>query len=134
MSDAKQAFIIYEHQAPGYQPILVNEGWIVACLNYLDATRPENVAELECHLFTEEVFILVEGDVDLITVVDHMRFVPMERGKAYSIGKGVWHGLVMAEGSQCFIVKSPHPTGSKDVKHRGLTSKEIEQLRRHYGL
>lgn len=134
MSAQEKNLSIYEYADPGYRPLLESAGWTVACLNYLEAARPENVTDLERHLFSDEVFLLVAGEADLIIPGEQLEFVPLEKGKAYRVAPGVWHGLAMQEGAQCFIVKSVDPPQNRDVSHRDLTEKEMQELRQHYRL
>jgi mannose-6-phosphate isomerase-like protein (cupin superfamily) len=129
----KRAVEIYAYDGPGYRPLLSSEGWMIAWLNYLDAAKPENVKDLERHDYTNEVFVLVEGKADLLIKGEHgLEFITMEKGKAYSVGPGIWHGLVMQEGAQCFIVKSAERSGGKDVRHLALEAAETDRIRQYY--
>lgn len=127
---------IYEFQEEGYKPLLNTNEWTVACLNFLEDARANNVTLLERHTLTKEVFIPVMGEMELIILNNSLRleFVKMQIGKMYCVDKNVWHGLVMTEDAQCFIVKDADPVRGKDVEHRRLTHGEREEILRYYSV
>ncbi len=85
-----------------YQPVLDFEGWRVAMLRHNDATDRNLFKRIERHNETCEVFILTEGEADLIiaengAVPVEFYVIPMRKNVAYNIKPGVWHHVVMSK-------------------------------------
>lgn len=49
----------YYHEAEGYNPFLIREGWQVAQLNYLPGHGLDDMVDVEVHRQTDEAFILL---------------------------------------------------------------------------
>jgi mannose-6-phosphate isomerase-like protein (cupin superfamily) len=102
---------VYEHTGEGYQTIFKSVTWRVAVLNSGVKSTPEGIPYFQKHDQTDEVFVLLEGCCVLITASngkrpDKTRFIPMEKGKAYNIPRGVWHTHVLSENASVFIVEN----------------------------
>ena len=59
---------VYKHEAEGYNPSLISDGWQAAFLNYADAEKLESIEKLDIHYLTDEVFVLLEGESVLIAI------------------------------------------------------------------
>jgi hypothetical protein len=57
---------IREYHDEGYRPLIYFGAWRVAILRWIETTQPENIAYMERHTQTDEVFILLEGRATLI--------------------------------------------------------------------
>lgn len=84
-----------------YMPVLDFEGWRVAMLRHFEGTDPALFAKVERHNTSNEVFILTEGEADLIVCENGNRpgrayVFPMVKNVAYNIRKSVWHHVVMS--------------------------------------
>ena len=107
---------IYGYDGPGYRPLFAGEGWLVAWLNFLPAAEAGNVTDLERHERTDEAFVLVQGEADLVTKTeDSLWFTVMEKNRVYLVRRGVWHGLVMQERAQLVIIRNQDLSDKKDV-------------------
>ena len=54
---------IFNHEEPGYKPLIDYSTWRVALLNSPSMYLPENVTYYDRHLETDEVFILLSGSL-----------------------------------------------------------------------
>ena len=100
----------YATKNAGYHPFLIRDGWQVAQLNSDDDQKVENITKLDVHYLTDEVFILLEGNVVLITGTLDSDKPPllevelMKSGITYNIPKNTWHNIAMEEGSAVVII------------------------------
>lgn len=100
----------YSHEGNGYNPFLISDGWQVAVLNYAPEETAEAIEKLDIHHCTDEAFMLVNGDVVLISasVTDSdikYDMVKMKPGVVYNIPVNVWHKIAMKPGSSVYIVE-----------------------------
>lgn len=84
----------YYHEAEGYNPFLIREGWQVAQLNYLPGHGLDDMVDVEVHRQTDEAFILFAGTAVLVAAEigdEGISFecVRMTPGVTYNIPAGV---------------------------------------------
>ncbi len=117
----------------GYLPILDFHGWRVAVLREIDDVRPEAVSRVERHRETNEVFILTEGQADLIILdggdqpADKPYVFPMELNVAYNIQDGVWHHCVLSEDAHIILFERTDTTEANS-DYAALTPVQIKQI------
>lgn len=103
---------VREYFGEGYKPLVDYETWRVAILRFIFELRPENIDYLECHLETDEVFVLLEGQCILfIGIPDEegvfsIEAVSMEPLKLYNIRKGVYHSHILSQNATVLIVEN----------------------------
>ncbi|OHX64788.1 hypothetical protein NH26_22135 [Flammeovirga pacifica] len=107
----------YTHQAEGYNPFLIREGWQVAQLNFEEASLPENIKRLDIHYQTDEAFLLISGKAILVSAIinnDEISYdmEEMKEGVTYNIPVNVWHTIALKEGAKVLIIE-------KDKTHLG---------------
>lgn len=107
---AKEIDII-DFQPEGYKPLVDFEAWRVAVLKFCEDLLIENVKTMQKHLYTDEVFVLVQGSCTLFLAGDgdnpeNIRAVKMEPHKVYNIKQGVWHNHIMDEQGEVLIVEN----------------------------
>jgi ureidoglycolate hydrolase len=118
----------------GYQPILDFHGWRVAVLRDIESVRPEAISQVERHRETNEVFILTEGQADLIvfaggdTPGDEYYVFPMELNVAYNIQDGVWHHCVLSEDAHIILFERTN-TSLENSDYAALSPDQIEAIR-----
>jgi len=124
---------IYEYTGTGYKPLVYGQGWMVALLNYEDIMRPDRATEIERHIKTDEVFILLEGQAAfyLETEGQPLRVVELKPGLVYNVTKGTWHNLLATRDVALAIVEN-RDTDKFDTEIRPLTDEEhqcmLEQI------
>jgi len=107
---------ILENGMPGYHPLMRYEGWRVAVANACEKWVDGQIAYLERHMETDEVFVLLEGSGALYIGAE-ARKVPMEIGKVYNVKKATWHNMALASDAKVLIVENDN-TGRDNTEYR----------------
>ncbi|PKQ64845.1 hypothetical protein BZG02_03055 [Labilibaculum filiforme] len=123
----------FEVKEEGYHPFLIREGWQVAQLNADENQKIENITRLDVHFHTDEVFLLLKGEVVLITasIQDNKpkyELELMQAGVTYNIPKNTWHNIAMQEGSEVIIIEKSN-THLADFEFHNLSENELVELR-----
>ena len=95
---------------PGYKPVLDFHGWRVAVLRYADMVDPKQFHRVERHNHSNEVFILTDGEADLILMdgaaePTEAHVFPMRTNVAYNLPETVWHHVVMSPDAHIILVE-----------------------------
>ena len=99
------------HKGEGFQVLKEFEGWKIGYLRYND--RFSRFDQLERHLETDEVFVLLEGEATLYTENEECI---MEQSVLYNIPKGVWHHIVVSENATVMVVENSNTTKENTEK------------------
>ena len=122
---------ICEFTGPGYKPLIDFSKWRVAILNYIDEIHPESIENMERHIESDEVFVLIKGQGILflgegVQSVVKIHLQVMEPGMIYNVKQSVWHSVVLSLNGSVLIVENRN-TGransnyfSLDPQQRGL--------------
>ena len=121
------------YDATGYAPVVDFQTWRVAMLNYIDELEPEQIDNFQCHIETDEVFVLLSGkcilfcaEVDPQNNITDISSWDMEINKTYNIKRGVYHTHTLSEDAKVLIVEnrdtdddnSPKIMIDDSVRHR----------------
>ena len=87
---------ILEYEGSGYKRLVNNGKWTFAGLNWAPRFDENNLADLERHNLTDEVFILVQGKAALL-IGENCERVEMEPLKYYNVRAGIWHNIVVSK-------------------------------------
>jgi ureidoglycolate hydrolase len=106
---------IREFTGLGYQPLIDFGTWRVAILRYIDELIPARIEYLERHNETDEVFVLLEGQVVLFIgeggeQVEKLHPQVMEPKKMYNVKRGVWHCSVLSRNASILLVENCNTT------------------------
>lgn len=96
---------IIEYTGNGYKPVIDFNGWRVAFLRYAERFDKNYIQQMERHLETEEVFVLLSGEAVLV-VGEEQKVYFLERNKLYNVKKGVWHAVCVKKNAQLMIVEN----------------------------
>lgn len=124
----------YYHEAQGYNPFLIRDGWQVAQLNYLPGHGLDDMVDVEKHRCTDEVFILLAGTAVLVAAevgekgIVRFECVCMTPGVTYNIPAGTWHNIGMSPDARMIIVERSG-THLNDCLHRPFSGDEAGRLR-----
>jgi mannose-6-phosphate isomerase-like protein (cupin superfamily) len=123
----------YRTKLSGYHPFLIRDGWQVAQLNYIKEQNIENICRLDIHHETDEVFVLLGGEVVLITAQleeneVYFKTELMVSNVVYNIPRNVWHNIAMKEGSEVLIIENSN-THLDDFEYYYLNETQINQLK-----
>ncbi len=98
---------VREYAAEGYRPLVDYGAWRVAMLNYIDELRPENLATVQRHDETDEVFVLLAGHCILFLADGRELYAQdMEPYKAYNVKRAVWHTHTLDPDARVLIVEN----------------------------
>ena len=100
----------------GFQVLKEFEGWKIGYLRYNE--RFSACTEMECHLETDEVFVLLEGSATLYTEAE---ICPMSKSILYNIPKGVWHHIVVSEDATVLVIENSN-TSKANTQKKGVAS------------
>ncbi len=120
---------VFVHEGPGYRPLVYGEDWMVALLNYEDIMEPQKAHEIERHIQTDEVFILLRGQAAFYLVVDDapLQVVEMQPGVIYNVVRGTWHNLLATQ-EAAFAIVERRDTDLTDTQVRPLDAQERQAL------
>ena len=124
---------VREYLGEGYKPLVDFDTWRVAILRFIEELRPENLRYLECHLETDEVFVLLSGQCTLFIGIlenegiSRIESISMEPLKLYNIRKGVFHSHTLSEGATVLIVEN-RDTGSENSRRVNLTDDQRAKI------
>ena len=101
---------ICDYTGEGYRPLVDFESWRVAFLRYNE--RFSKLTELERHLETDEVFVLLEGDATLYTRDENGAIHPfvMAKRTVYNVKRGIWHHIVVSAEATVLVVENANTT------------------------
>ena len=97
---------ILGYMGEGYRPLVDFEGWRVAFLRYNE--RFSRLLEVERHLETDEVFVLLTGSAVLYTLDPSgtVCLCEMEPCTVYNVKRAVWHHITVSEDATVLIVEN----------------------------
>src|SRR4051812_15897221 len=87
---------VTEYTGEGYAPLIDYADWRVAILRYIDELLPQNLANMQRHDETDEVFVLLAGQCILFIGEGGERVTDiyaqdLEPLKLYNVRKSSWH-------------------------------------------
>ena len=97
-----------------WQVAVEDGGWKVAYLGYCE--RFSKFTELERHLNTDEVFVLLRGNASLYIEEEKH---DMQPGVVYNVPKGQWHHIVVSEDAAVLVVESSD-TSAENTEKRSV--------------
>lgn len=95
----------------GYQPLISFGEWRVAVLRYLEKLEPNQLSEMERHIATDEVFILVEGSGIIFiggnqSQPNEIQSIIMKNGEIYNVKRNTWHTISLSKEAHVIIVEN----------------------------
>jgi hypothetical protein len=123
---------IHEYTGEGYFPLVDYGAWRVAILRYVDELLPQNIAEMQRHDETDEIFVLLEGRCILFigegdTGVSSILAQDMEPLKLYNVKRSCWHTHTLSPDATVLIVEN-RDTGPHNSPAIALNAAQREQL------
>lgn len=89
------------HKDAGFKVMIESGEWKVGILRYNE--RFSRLGEMERHMLTDEVFILVSGSATLYTDGETLK---MDVGTVYTVPAAVWHHIVVSEDASVTVVEN----------------------------
>jgi len=93
-----------------FQKLLVFENWAVCSLKSFDFTHENNLNRVECHLETDEIFILTNGSANLYIYTDsedlnNPEIINLIKHQPILVSKLTWHAITMTPESTVIIIE-----------------------------
>lgn len=114
---------ILEYEGSGYQRLANNGKWTFAGLNWAPRFDEKNLVDLERHLLTDEIFVLVKGKATLV-MGEKCERIEMEPLKYYNVRAGIWHNIVVSEDARVLITESSN-TSKDNTEYLSLSTGEV---------
>ena len=92
---------VFSHFADGFRVAAEYGEWKVGVLRYNE--RFSRLGEMERHMLTDEVFVLVEGSATLYTDDETIK---MDAGTVYTVPAAVWHHIVVSADACVLVVEN----------------------------
>lgn len=111
----KKLLNICEYGEEGYSPVVDYDAWRVAILNFSDDLLPQNLAAMQRHDETDEVFVLLRGRCILFigdgsNTVTNIHAENMQQFKIYNVKKSAWHTHTLSRDAMVLIVENRETT------------------------
>lgn len=111
MSIPESLLEIREYAGAGYRPLIDYETWRVAVLRFIDGLLPQNLANMQRHNETDEVFVLLSGRCILFIGAGDERVTAihaqdMEPLKLYNVRRQSWHTHTLSADATVLIVEN----------------------------
>ena len=94
-----------------FQVMTQFEGWKIGLLRH--SQRFSACRQMERHLETDEVFVLLEGSATLY--VEDQK-IPMETCTVYNVRKAAWHHIVVSEDATVLVVENSNTSRDNTEK------------------
>jgi len=126
---SKEMFLqVLSWDQEGYAPLVFNQGWQTAILNWEPGADVDAVYRVERHNLTDEVFILWRGSGALVIAEpEGIRVVDAEPGVIYNVTIGTWHTVIGTRESSWIIVENKD-THLGDTEYRDLSKDELDNF------
>jgi hypothetical protein len=129
-----QGIYTREHDGEGLKRVYENGAWMVGLKNYKPANDALLFTEVERHVQTDELFLLLAGSCVLLSLFEEngaLRFEAqaMKIGALSVIPRGLWHTTVTKPGTRLALIEDPE-TGAANSSVRVLSSAELEHARK----
>jgi hypothetical protein len=123
---------VAEYAGMGYQPLIDFANWRVAILRYHEELLPHNIAAVQRHDETDEVFVLLAGRCilfigeghDTLTAIHAQDMQPL---KLYNVKKSAWHTHTLSQDVTVLIVEN-RDTAASNSPQIALTAAQREQI------
>lgn len=123
---------IIKYRDCGFEPVVIYHEWRVAILNYCDITEKKRLYRLERHAFTDEVFVLMNGNAYLLIgdeegKFDRLDIIKMEKETVYNIKKNIWHHIIMNRSGSVLIVENAD-TGVHNTQYSDIPEEAVRRV------
>jgi hypothetical protein len=115
MTVSEKLLEVREYNNEGYRPLVDYQAWRVAVLNFSESLLPENLASMQRHNETDEVFVLLSGGCILFIgeggdAITEIYAEDMKPFTVYNVKKAVWHTHTLTPDAKVLIVENRDTT------------------------
>lgn len=99
---------VSEPTGSGFHPFVKTDRFLCAFATSAPTYPTERVSIVKRHVETDEVFVLLRGEANVLTVDDGgaCSECPLCLGAAYTVTKNTWHALGLSEHALVVIVEN----------------------------
>ena len=132
----KEYIDVTSYQGEGYLPMVDFEAWRVAILRYCEELEIQNLATMQKHNETDEIFVLLEGNCTLFTggkgdTINDLDAVAMQPLQLYNVKQGTWHTHTLDHAATVLIVENQN-TSDLNSPTLPMSEEQITQIRKLY--
>lgn len=132
----KEYIDVTSYQGEGYLPMVDFETWRVAILRYCEELEIQNLATMQKHNETDEIFILLEGNCTLFTggkgdAINDVDAIAMKPLQLYNVKQGTWHTHTLDHAATVLIVEN-RDTCDLNSPTLPLSEEQMIQIRSLY--
>jgi hypothetical protein len=125
---------VRQYHGAGYAPVIDFGVWRVATLNFSEDMLPEAIDQMERHLETDEVFVLLTGQCVLYLgegdqTITRVQAVEMTPALYYNVKKDGWHACSLSPDAVVLLVEN-QDTSAKNSDYRQLTPVQRAEVAR----
>lgn len=114
---------IKEYNGKGYFRLINNAKWTLAIINWAPHLEESNFCDMERHILTDEVFVLLQGSATLI-IGENAERVEMEPLKYYNVRAGIWHHILVSKDASVLVAENAN-TSKDNTDYINITTGEI---------
>lgn len=103
----------FEFTGEDFKTVMESDRWKIGFLRY--SQRFSEFKQLERHLKTDEVFVLLEGSAVLYTENESCE---MKKCTVYNIPKGVWHHITVSRDATVMVVENSDTSAENTEKRK----------------
>lgn len=127
----------YDFDGQGYKKLFHHQNWRVSILNYIEELELDQIAYVESHQDTDEVFVLLEGSCMIFFAetedykIKSFSALKMEKSKVYNIHTDIFHTHTLSKDAKLLIIEEEDTSDSNSPRIL-LNSKQREILKQLY--
>lgn len=106
--------LVRSFRGEGYSAVQESESWKIAIMNYAERFSRLQPVVLEKHFCTDECFVLLQGEAELLTIpgddpqnaqvrIETTALLP---GNVYCVEKGTWHHIWASGDAKVLVVEN----------------------------
>lgn len=132
----KEYIDVTSYQGEGYLPMVDFGAWRVAILRYCEELEIQNLATMQKHNETDEIFVLLEGNCTLFTggkgdMIHEVDAIAMEPLQLYNVKQGTWHTHTLDHAATVLIIENQN-TSDLNSPTLPMNEEQITLLRSLY--
>jgi len=118
---------ILEHNGTEFRRLVSNAKWTLASLNWAPRFDEDHLVELERHLLTDEVFVLLQGRAVLL-LGENAERVEMKPLQYYNVRAGIWHHILVSKDARVLVAENAN-TSKDNTEYLSLSTGKVYRKR-----
>ncbi len=123
---------VHHFDGAGYQPLVTFQTWRVALMTYSNDYLSDMIAQMQRHVETDEVFVLLQGRCILFLgegdeKINQLFAEDMKPFQLYNVKKGTWHSHTFSPDAKVLIVENAD-TSPRNSQEITLSASQREKI------